>query len=87
MRAVQPASDEGSDRTVAGNTKGCPMSATIKVLPGDAEITARERGPRTVAPLTMTREEAAEMCGVSLNHFDRHILPIVKKRKVAAASS
>lgn len=36
---------------------------------------ARRRGDRTIPRVALTRPEAAASCGVSVDHFDRHIRP------------
>ncbi|HEY0390995.1 MAG TPA: hypothetical protein VGC63_04735 [Solirubrobacterales bacterium] len=35
----------------------------------------RPRGDRPIPRITLTRPEAAAACGMSVDHFDRHVRP------------
>jgi hypothetical protein len=42
-------------------------------------MSPRPRGDRPVPRITLTRVEAARACGVSADHFDRHIRPHLRR--------
>jgi hypothetical protein len=50
-------------------TQGCPSERQ------SAAADARSTTPTAIPRVTLTKREAAQAVGVSLDHFERHVLP------------